>query len=106
MEQVVAESEVCLLACTDTRHFEEVEEEHQLYVELIMFLLSTSCPLTMDCRRRGEKLDSIYINRSAVDGVSSFKFLCVHITQELSWDEHTGPVVKKAQQGLFHLKLS
>lgn len=33
------------------------------------------------------------INRSAV--VSSFKFISVHITEDLTWDEQTGHMVEK-----------
>ena len=58
----------------------------------------------MDYRRRGERLDPIAINGSAVKRVSSFKLLGVHVTKDLTWDEHTNHVVKKAQQCLFHLK--
>ncbi|KAI4901318.1 hypothetical protein NFI96_001229, partial [Prochilodus magdalenae] len=37
-------------------------------------------------------------------GVSIFKFLGVHITEELTWSEHTTRVVKKAQQRLLFLR--
>ncbi|KAI4871728.1 hypothetical protein NFI96_002906 [Prochilodus magdalenae] len=43
----------------------------------------------------------ITINGAAVERVSSFRFLGVHITEELTWTEHTTRVVKKAQQRLF-----
>ncbi|KAI4895147.1 hypothetical protein NFI96_002853, partial [Prochilodus magdalenae] len=38
----------------------------------------------------------ITINGAAVERVSSFKFLAVHITEELTWTEHPTRVVKKA----------
>jgi hypothetical protein len=39
-----------------------------------------------------------------VEKVESFKFLGVHITDDLKWYTHTGSVVKKAQQHLFNLR--
>jgi hypothetical protein len=38
-----------------------------------------------------------------VERVKSFKFLCVHITDDLKWSLHTNSVVK-AQQRLFNLR--
>ncbi len=39
-----------------------------------------------------------------VERVSSFKFLCVHITEDLTWSAHTDAVLKKAHQRLFFLR--
>ena len=36
--------------------------------------------------------------------VESFKFLCVHITNKLTWSKHTKTVVKRARQSLFFLR--
>ncbi len=36
--------------------------------------------------------------------VSSFKFLGVHITEDLTWSAHTDAVLKKAKQTLFFLR--
>ena len=44
------------------------------------------------------------IDGNAVEKVESFKFLGVHITDELKWSTHTDSVVKKAQQHLFNLR--
>ena len=41
---------------------------------------------------------------AAVEQVESFKFLGVHITNKLTWSKHTKPVLKRAQQHLFHLR--
>ena len=35
---------------------------------------------------------------------SSFKYLRVHISEDLSWTIHTDTVVKKARQRLYHLR--
>ncbi len=37
-------------------------------------------------------------------GVNSFKFLGVHITEDLTWSTHTDAVLKKAHQRLFFLR--
>ncbi|KAI5102149.1 gastrula zinc finger protein XlCGF28.1-like [Silurus meridionalis] len=39
-----------------------------------------------------------------VERVSSFKFLGVHISEELSWHQNTSALVKKAQQCLYFLR--
>ncbi|KAI4876984.1 hypothetical protein NFI96_002431 [Prochilodus magdalenae] len=60
--------------------------------------------LIVDFRKQERVHTPITINGAAVERVSSFKFLCVHITEELTWTEHTTQVVKKAQQRLFFLR--
>ena len=39
-----------------------------------------------------------------MEKVESFKFLGVHITDNLKWSTHTDNVVKKVQQHLFNLR--
>jgi hypothetical protein len=39
-----------------------------------------------------------------LEWVESFKFLCVHITKELTWSTHTHTVLKMARQRLFPLR--
>ena len=60
--------------------------------------------LIVDFRKQERVHTPITINGAAVERVSSFKFLGVHITEELTWTEHTTRVVKKAQQRLFFLR--
>ncbi|KAK3521253.1 hypothetical protein QTP70_001550 [Hemibagrus guttatus] len=45
------------------------------------------------------------INESPVERVDRFRYLGVHITQDLSWSCHINTVVKKARQHLYHLRL-
>ncbi|KAI4888623.1 hypothetical protein NFI96_027766, partial [Prochilodus magdalenae] len=61
--------------------------------------------LIVDFRKQERVHTPITINGAAVERVSSFKFLGVHITEELTWTEHTTRVVKKSQQRLFFLRL-
>ena len=52
--------------------------------------------LIVDYRKKPAEQASININRDVVEQVESFKFLGVHITNELSWSKHTKTVVKRA----------
>ena len=47
----------------------------------------------------------LYINGDCVQQVSSFRFLGIHITEDLSWTANTRVVVKKAQQRLHFLRV-
>ena len=44
------------------------------------------------------------IQGNVVERVSSFKFLGINITNNLTWDLHTKGIVGKAQHRLFHLR--
>ncbi len=57
--------------------------------------------LVVDFRRQKREHTPIIINRTPVEQVSSFKFLGVHSTEDLTWSAHTDVVLKKAQQCLF-----
>ena len=60
--------------------------------------------LVVDFRRKRQIQHPISIIGSAVEKVDSIKFLGVHITRDLTWEEHTNQEVKKAQRHLFHLR--
>src|SRR4029434_7482942 len=47
---------------------------------------------------------TICINEMKVERVASFKFLGVHISEDLSWTLNTSTLVKKAHQRLFFLR--
>ncbi len=47
---------------------------------------------------------SLNIDKTPVERVNSFKFLGVHITEDLTWSAHTDAVLKKAHQRLFFLR--
>ena len=46
----------------------------------------------------------LHINGETVERVSSFKFLGIHIPENLSWAINTTAIVKKAQQRLYFLR--
>jgi hypothetical protein len=60
--------------------------------------------MIVNFRKQQTEHPPIHIDRTAVEKVESFKFLCVHITDKLKWSTHTDRVVKKAQQRLFNLR--
>ena len=60
--------------------------------------------MIVDYRKRSTEHAPILINRAVVEQVESFKFLGVHINNNLDWSKHTKTVVKKARQSLFPLR--
>ncbi len=60
--------------------------------------------LVVDYRRQSREHTPITIDKTPVELVSRFKFLCVHITEDLTWSAHTDAVLKKAHQRLFFLR--
>ncbi len=60
--------------------------------------------LVEDFRRQSREHTPITINKTPVERVNSFKFLCVHITEDLTWSAHTDAVLKKTHQSLFFLR--
>ena len=67
--------------------------------------VSKTKELIVDYREKGGPNRSpINIDGAVVEWVECFKFLGVHITNELSWFIHTKTVVKRARQNLFPLR--
>ncbi len=60
--------------------------------------------LVVDYRRQSREHTPITIDKTPVERVSSFKFLGVHTTEDLTWSAHTYAVLKKAHQHLFFLR--
>ncbi len=60
--------------------------------------------MVVDYRRQSREHTPITIDKTPVERVSSFKFLGVHITEDLTWSAHTDAVLKKAHQRLFFLR--
>ncbi len=58
----------------------------------------------MDFRRQSREHTPITIDKTPVERVNSFKFLGVHITEDLTWSTHTDAVLKKSHQRLFFLR--
>ena len=60
--------------------------------------------LIVDYRKRRAEHASLNIDGTVVEWVESFKFLGVHITNDLAWSKHTKTVVRRAQHNLFPLR--
>ncbi len=58
----------------------------------------------MDFRRQSREHTPITIDKTPVEWVNRFKFLGVHITDDLAWSAHADAVLKKAHQRLFFLR--
>lgn len=56
-----------------------------------------------DCQLQeaGRRICPIHIDGTAVERVSDFKFLCVQITENLTWTHNSITLVKKEQQRLY-----
>ena len=55
-------------------------------------------------RGRSQTHSPIYINGAEVERVSDFKFLGIHISDDLTWSLNSSIMVKKAQQRLYFLQ--
>jgi hypothetical protein len=62
--------------------------------------VSQTKELILDYRKRRVEQALINIDGAEVERFESFKFLGVHISNELSWSKHTKTVVKRARQHL------
>jgi hypothetical protein len=59
--------------------------------------------LIIDYRKKQDTHTPIHINGETVERFSSFKFMGIHISVNLSWTINTIAIVKKAQQRLYTL---
>ncbi len=59
----------------------------------------------MDWRKKRADHAPLQINSVCVDKVSSFRFLGVHVADDLTWHTNTAAVVSKAQQRLHFLRM-
>jgi hypothetical protein len=66
--------------------------------------VSKTKELIVDYIKRRSKQAPVNIDGAVVERVESFKFLGVHIINELSWSKHTKTFVKIAWQHLFPLR--
>ena len=78
--------------------------ETQTKTPNISLNVSKTTELKVDYRTRRAEQTLVNISRAVVERVESFKFLGVHITNDLSWSKHTKTVVKRARQNLFPLR--
>lgn len=60
--------------------------------------------IIIDYRRNKIKHNGLCINGKEVERVATFKFLGVHIAEDLTWSQNTSHIIKKAQQKMFFLR--
>ncbi len=70
----------------------------------LSFNIDKTKELVVDFRRQSREHTPITIDKTPVEWVNSFKFLGVHITEDLTWSAHTDVVLKKTHQRLFFLR--
>ncbi|KAI3363489.1 hypothetical protein L3Q82_011579 [Scortum barcoo] len=71
----------------------------------VIGLITKLRELIVDFRKvKRETHDPIHINGMAVECVSSFRFLGIHISENLSLTANTSSLIKKAHQRLFFLR--
>ena len=73
----------------ETAYWEEVRDNN------LFFSVDKTKELIVDYRKQRAEHAPDHIDRAVVERVESFKFLCVHITKNLSWSKHTNTVVKR-----------
>ncbi len=66
--------------------------------------VSKTKELIVDFRKRQQRPYTLMISGTPVERVSSFKYLGVNISEDLTWTAHIQTQVKKARQRLYHLR--
>ncbi|XP_051886490.1 uncharacterized protein LOC127578465 isoform X2 [Pristis pectinata] len=67
--------------------------------------VSKTKELTVDFRKgKSGEHTPVLIERSTVERASSFKFLGVNISEDLSWAQHIDTITKEAQQRLYFIR--
>ncbi|KAK3572871.1 hypothetical protein QTP86_009316 [Hemibagrus guttatus] len=90
----------------ETPYLEEVRNlENWCQRNKLLLNISKAKKLIVDFSTKQERNCQIpVINESPVERVDSFRYLVIHITQNLSWSCHMNTVVKKTRQRLYHLR--
>ncbi|KAK1792916.1 hypothetical protein P4O66_001642 [Electrophorus voltai] len=78
---------------------------HQHNYPIRQLNVSKTKELVVDCSEKQEWCyQPVRISGTTVERVDSFRYLGVHISQDLSWSRHTNSLAKKARQHLYHLR--
>ncbi|KAK1802640.1 hypothetical protein P4O66_004282 [Electrophorus voltai] len=84
----------------EIKHLENWCQENNLLLNV-----SKTKELIVDCSKKQERhYQPVRISETTVERVDSFRYLGVHISQDLSWSRHTSSLAKKARQRLYHLR--
>ncbi|KAK1802694.1 hypothetical protein P4O66_021193 [Electrophorus voltai] len=86
----------------EIKHLENWCQENNL---LLNFSKTKTKELIVDYSKKQEwHYQPVRISGTTVETVDSFRYLGVHISQDLSWSRHTNSLAKKARQRLYHLR--
>ncbi|KAI5620514.1 gastrula zinc finger protein XlCGF28.1-like [Silurus asotus] len=90
----------------ETAYLQEVKNLERWWQENNLLLnVSKTKELIVDFSTKQERsYQPLNICGTPVERVDSFRYLGVHITQDLSWSCHINTLVKKARQRLYHLR--
>ncbi len=90
----------------ETAYLDEVERLTSWCQDNYLSLnVSKTKELIMDFRKRQQRpYTPLMISGTPVERVSSFKYLGVNISEDLTWTTHIQTQVKKARQRLYHLR--
>ncbi|KAK1802031.1 hypothetical protein P4O66_004365 [Electrophorus voltai] len=84
----------------EIKHLENWCQENNLLLNV-----STTKELIVDCSKKQERhYQPVRISGTTVERVDRFRYLGVHISQDLSWSCRTNSLAKKARQRLYHLR--
>ncbi|KAK1806284.1 hypothetical protein P4O66_000153 [Electrophorus voltai] len=84
----------------EIKHVENWCQENNLLLNV-----SKTKELLVDCSKKQEwHYQAVRINGTTMGRVDSFRYLGIHISQDLSWSRHTNSLAKKARQCLYHLR--
>ncbi|KAK1784337.1 hypothetical protein P4O66_003513, partial [Electrophorus voltai] len=84
----------------EIKHLENWCQENNLLLNV-----SETKELIVDRRKKQERhYPPVRISGTTVERVDSFRYLGVHISQDLSWSRHTNSLAKNARQRLYHLR--
>ncbi|KAK1789901.1 hypothetical protein P4O66_002203 [Electrophorus voltai] len=84
----------------EIKHLENWCQENNLLLNV-----SKTKEMIVDCSKKQERhYQPVRISGTTVERVDSFRYLGVHISQDLSWSRHTSSLAKKARQRLYHLR--
>ena len=90
----------------ETAYRDKVEQLSKQYKEnnLMLNQLKTQ-EVIVDFRRKKTAIQPLLIDGGCVERVAAFRFLGVHIQEDLSWRTNTTAIIKKAQQRLYFLRV-
>ena len=68
--------------------------------------VSKTKEMIVDLRREKQRSNNtpLWIYGTPVDRVSSYRYLGVYISEDLTWTTHISTLVKKSKQWLYHLR--